>query len=245
MVARFGRFTSMLFKQKFPLTGVLFNSLLTFTLLLQIVTVSFSATEVLAETRYVKPSSEIAVRRGQGNKYKIISMVKDGTAVEFLEEGETHAKIRLANDKEGWVLKRFLSVEPPLEEVVTSLRTQNQTIRQKEIETSRELDAVNETLNQTGQTLNATLRERDQFKEDYRKLQEETEDVIQLKINLEKTLKDHELLSRQMAVLQQENDTIKNDYAFKWFLAGGGVLVFGMLIGSIFSRSHKRKPSLL
>ena len=228
----------MLFTQKQSPTKFLFNFLL-------VCTIFFSATAALAETRYIKPSSEIVVRRGQGNEFKIIAMIKDGTTVEFIEEGETHAKIRLANGKEGWVVKRFLSNEPPLGELVASLRTKNETLTQKEIDTSQKFDAVSATLSQTTQELDATLAERDQLKADYLKLQHDTEDVVLIKNNLQKTLKNNQVLSEKMAALQQENDTIKDDYAFKWFLAGGGVLVFGMLIGSILTKSRKRKPSLL
>ena len=229
----------MRFNQKQSPTRFLFNFLLVSTILF------FSAAVALAETRYIKPSSEIVVRRGQGTEFKIIAMVNDGIRVELLEEGETHAKIRLVNGKEGWVVKRFLSEEPPLGEIVTSLRTENETLAQKEIEASQKFDAVNATLSQTTQELDATLLERDQLKAAFLKLQHDTEDVVLIKQNLEKTLKDNQLLSEKMAVLQQENSTIKDDYAFKWFLAGGGVLLFGMLIGSIFTKSRKRKPSLL
>ncbi len=210
-----------------------------------ICTIVFSTTAAFAETRYIKPSTEAVVRRGQGNKYKIVAMVKAGLKVEFVEEGTTHTKIRLANGKEGWIVKRFLSKEPPLDKIVASLRTENETLKQKEIEASQKFDAVNETLAQTTQELDATIAERDQIQADFLKLQHDTEDVVLIKKNLEKTLKDYRQLSATMSVIQQENDTIKDDLAFKWFLAGGGVLVFGMIIGSIFTKSRKRKPSLL
>jgi SH3 domain protein len=186
------------------------------------------------------------VRRGAGNDYKIIAMVKDGTAVEFLEEGSTHAKIRLANGKEGWVVKRFLSVDAPLEEVVASLRIENETMAEKEIAAKLELEAVNATLSQTEQVLNATIAERDTLQSNYLTLQKDTADVIRTKKDLQQTLKNNKVLSLEMATLQQENDTLKNSLAMKWFLAGGGVLLLGIILGGIFCRSRKRrKPSLL
>lgn len=210
-----------------------------------ICTIVFSTTAAFAETRYIKPSTKAVVRRGQGNQYKIVAMVKAGLKVDFVEEGTTHTKIRLANGKEGWIVKRFLSKEPPLDKLVASLRTENETLKQKEIEASQKFDAVNKTLAQTTRELDATIAERDQIQADFLKLQHDTEDVVLIKKNLEKTLKDYRQLSATMSVIQQENDTIKDDLAFKWFLAGGGVLVFGMIIGSIFTKSRKRKPSLL
>ena len=108
--------------------------LLILTLFLPFSTILFSGTPVLAKTSYVKPSSEVVVRKGQGIKYKIVAVVKDGVSVKFLEEGDSYAKVRLANGKEGWMLKRFLSDEPPLEQVVASLRTEKEKMKRKEIE---------------------------------------------------------------------------------------------------------------
>jgi SH3 domain protein len=225
-------------KQKQNSTGVLFN-------ILMVVIILFLATTVLAQTRYIKPSSEIVVRRGQGTEFKIIAMVKDGVSVEFLEASKTHARIRLANGKEGWILKRFLSNEPPLDAIVASLRTENEIVVQKEIDTTLKFDAMSATLTQTEQELDATLRERDQLKADYLQLQEDTADTILMKTDLEKSIKNNEILSQKLAALQLENSSLEDDNSFKWFLAGGGVLVFGMLIGSISTKSSRRKPSLL
>jgi SH3 domain protein len=101
------------------------------------------------------------------------------------------------------------------------------------------------TLTQTEQELDATLRERDQLKADYLQLQEDTADTILMKTDLEKSIKNNEILSQKLAALQLENSSLEDDNSFKWFLAGGGVLVFGMLIGSISTKSSRRKPSLL
>jgi len=236
----------MFFKQKYTLTRFFYSPLATVILILQVTSILIPATSLFAQTRYVQPSSEIVVRRGAGNDYKIIAMVKDGTAVEFIEEGETHAKIRLANGKEGWIVKRFLSVDPPLAEVVAALRIENETIAKKELDAGLKFDAVNATLNQTEQVLNSTITERNQLKASYLKLQNDTADVLQIKKNMQLTLKNNQTLSREMAALQQENDTLKNSIAMKWFLAGGGVLLLGIILGGIFCRSRKaRRPSLL
>ena len=67
-----------------------------------------------AENLYVKPSSEITMRRGMGTDFKIIAVLKDGTPVELLAEADDWAQVRLESGKEGWVLRRFLSATPPL-----------------------------------------------------------------------------------------------------------------------------------
>ena len=214
-------------------------------LLIQFCVLFIASTSVSAKTSFVKPSSEVVVRRGQGTDYKVIAMVKDGVSVEFLEESGNYARVRLANGKEGWMLKRFLSDEPPLRELVVSLRTEREEMKQKELETNQKLEAITSTLSQTGKELDAIIEERDQLKTAYQTLQEDTADVVQIKTALDKTTRENKALAQKLAFVKQESDNLRNDNALKWFLAGGGVLLLGIIIGRMTSRSRRRKPSLL
>lgn len=235
----------MSISQIMPPSGPRAVFLLTCILFLQFNAVIFFKTPVLAKTNYVKPSAEVVVRRGQGTGFKIIAMIKDGTSVEFIEEDGDYAKVRLANGKEGWMLKRFLSDEPPLKDLVVALRTEKEEMKQRVIETGQKLEAISSTLTQTEKELDATLDERDQIRTDYQTLQQETADVVQIKERMQKTAGENRLLAQKIALVKKENDDLRNDYALKWFLAGGGVLVLGIIIGRMSSRSRRRKPSLL
>lgn len=235
----------MLLKEKQKSSYFLSHFLVAFPLLIQLSVVPFSTTAALAQTRYVKPSTEIVVRRGQGNEYKIIAMLTDGSPVELLEEGDTYTKIRLANGKEGWVMKRFLSEEPPLNEIVASLRIEKEARKQKEIEVTQELATITAILSQAEKDLASTRKDRDRLNAEYLKLQKNTANVVQIKKDFQKTAKENQLLSQKLAAIQTENKSIKNDFAFKWFLAGGGVLLVGIILGNISSRSRRRKSSFL
>jgi len=225
--------------------GVMPAALLVIFLSIQFCILFIFNTPAPARTNFVKPSSEVVVRRGQGTGYKIIAMVKDGVSVEFLEESGDYARVRLANGKEGWMLKRFLSDEPPLKEIVVSLRSEREAMKQKELETNQKLEAITSTLSQTGKELDAIIEERDQLKTSYQTLQKDTADVVQIKTALDKTTRENKALTQKLALVRQESDNLRNDNALKWFLAGGGVLLLGILIGRMTGRSRRRKPSLL
>ncbi len=200
---------------------------------------------VAAETHYVKPSAEVVVRRGQGNEYKIVAMVKDGTAVQLLEEGEVYAKVVLANGKEGWMLKRFLSKELPLEDVVASLRREKEALTARETAARHKLEEVSSLLSSTERELASVVTERDQIRSEYQTLLRDTADVVKIKQDLHNTVKENEMLVGKLTVVQEERNKLKQDAAIKWFFVGGGVLLAGMLMGMIFSGSRRKKPSLL
>lgn len=198
-----------------------------------------------SRTVYVKPSSEIAVRRGKGTDFKIIALIKDGSPVQLLEEDGAYSKVALDNEKEGWMLSRFLSDDPPLEQLVVSLQNENDKVRNREAELRQELENLSSALVESKSELSILRSERDSAVEDYTKLQQATADVVKIKTDLEETKISNEQLSEQLAVLQLENDNLSKDKKLYWFLAGGGVLLLGMLLGRMPGPSRKRKSSLM
>ena len=232
----------MIIRQTQKLSTSLFLVTLSFFSLCGVILLS--ATAVHAETRYIKPSSEIAVRRGQGVDFKIVAMVKDGTSVEFLEADDSYARVRLDNGKEGWMLKRFLSDVPPLVEVVASLRTEKIELEQKESELTQNIEELSSSLSETRTELDSTLSERNQIWADFQTLQRETADVVQINKELLETRKKNKHLLQELTSTKKDREQLKKSFAIKWFLAGAGVLLLGMLIGGALSGKSRRRGSL-
>ena len=208
-------------------------------------TLLLTATDGYAATRYVKPQGEAPVRRGQGNEYKILAMVKEGVSVELLEENEGYSRVRLANGIEGWILKRFLSVEPPPIELVAVLRKENEEMKRQEISSTQKIEELSTTLSGARTELDALIAERDEIRLDYETLQRDTADVIKIKNDLEQTAQENIQLVEKLAKLEEENSRLKKDKSINWFLAGGGILLAGILLGRMPSPTRKRRSSLL
>ena len=204
-----------------------------------------AASPVLADSRYVIPSAEVVLRSGAGREYKVTGVVNDGDSIEFIEENGYYALVRLANGKEGWMLKRYLSVDPPPASIVASLRAENEKLQQKEQELTEKLSAASVNLSKTETDFNSTLNEKNQIATDYQTLQQDTADVIKLKQGMEKATEQNTLLTEEITTLKEENARLNKDTSVHWFLAGGGVLLIGMLLGRLFSKSRKRKSSLI
>ena len=208
-------------------------------------TVMFSATEVLADSRYVIPSAEVVLRSGPGREYKVISVVKDGDSVEFLEENGSYAKVRLANGKEGWMLKRYLSTDPPLSTMVASLRAENEQLKQKEMELTQKFNEVSGNLSKSENDLHSTLNERNKISANFQTLQQDTANVIKIKEDKLKATRQNEVLTQEITALKVENDKLNKDKSIQWFVVGGSVLLVGMFLGRLSSKSRKRKSSLI
>lgn len=198
-----------------------------------------------AQILYVKPSSEITLRRGQGTDFKIIAVVRDGTAVEILSEENDWAQVRLPDGKEGWVLRRYLSETPPLgqqleqlEQEKAALTSTSEALQQRLDETTAEKDRID-------REYQLCLAEHSDISDKYLTLQSDTADVIQTKENLTQAEARLVDLQAQLTAVQQKNAGLAKSQTLKWFLAGGGVLFLGWIIGLFSGRSRKKRSSLL
>ncbi len=215
-----------------------------FHIVLSIFFVILFASNSLAQTWYIKPSAEIPLRRGQGTDYRILAIVADGTAVNISEEDESWANVTTAEGKEGWILKRYLTKDKPLQIVVESLQQENASLTAKHAL----LQAKNTELKEFNTALQNTLdnnnKELESTTGKYQKLMEDTADVIAIKKNLDQSKQTITKLQQDLGSIAAENKRLKASQNIRWFLAGGGTLIFGCIVGMILSKSKKRKSSL-
>lgn len=202
------------------------------------------AGSVLAETWYIKPSSEIPLRRGQGTDYRILAILPDGEAVTILEEGDSWAKVITQEKKEGWILKRYLTLDPPLQELVDKLQQENGALKEE----IADLLAKNEEYSTFNGALKNSLEknktELASLTDSYQRLKNDTADVQAIKTSLDQNRQTVTKLQQELGSVTAENKRLKASQNIKWFLAGGGTLIFGCIVGMISAKSRKRKPSL-
>ena len=74
-----------------------------------------SVAPVMAQRAYVSDSCEITFRRGAGNEFKVLRMLKSGDAMTIQENLDGGwAKVALEDGETGYVISRFLTTEEPL-----------------------------------------------------------------------------------------------------------------------------------
>ena len=87
--------------------------------------------------------------------------------VEIIEESDPWAKVRTPGGTEGWMLRRYLSSDPPPSEMVDILQTRNEELEKKEEETSRRYDELATAYSQMEQEYNACIADRENIKNKY------------------------------------------------------------------------------
>ncbi len=95
-------------------------------------------------TRFISASIDVPVRRGAGDNYKIVKMVRVNGKSELLAAKNGWAKVRFEDGDEGWLPEHLLTaVAPPVEDA-KMLRQQNEQLKKKNDDLSMELAALKE-----------------------------------------------------------------------------------------------------
>ena len=182
---------------------------------------------VVAETRFVEV--EVTLRRGPGTDFGISQMVRSGSPVEVLETNRAAGwtRVRLGTGTTGWMLTRYLIENPAsMQELVAA---------QRRIE---ELTALNR---EVGGERNRLMNESDKLAEELAKLRDLSSDTIALestKNRLEASVTRQE---QEVSLLKEENRLLGANVKRDWFLAGGGVLFIGLLLGLVLPRVRWRR----
>ncbi|WP_417909477.1 TIGR04211 family SH3 domain-containing protein [Candidatus Electronema sp. PJ] len=130
-----------------------------------------------AQTMFVSQNIDIPVRRGAGEQYKIIKMVRVNDKTELLEERNDWGKVRFQDGEEGWLPKSLLTPAIPVVEDTKNLRTENEQLRRKNNDLNMELSALKEHQNSEGDKLAACINEQNMIKAERRAV-EDTGKVI-------------------------------------------------------------------
>lgn len=192
-----------------------------------VVLLLFAAMTAAAETRFVEV--EVTLRRGQSTSHGIVRMIRSGTPVEVLEADAAsgYTKIRMPGGTEGWILTRYLMEAPATrEELVASQQRVDRLTRE-----NREL--VEERNRLSG--------EADALAEELARLKNLSSNAVAL-AEANQRFEANAARDRQtIEDLKIDNDRLSGRSNREWFLAGGGVLFFGLLLGLILPRIRWRK----
>lgn len=193
-----------------------------------------------AETVYVSENFEITMRTGPGTERKIISLVQSGKALEMIEKGEEWSLVRAPNDKEGWVLNRYLTTSQPSAMVLERVRQDYDVLSAKYDDLKEKYQALQAQKKVADADLSQNSQDLSELSKAYEDLKKESADFLKLKRQYEKTAADLESEKNRSAELDTENMQMKRNRIIQWVWTGGGIMLLGFFLG-LFS-SSRRKP---
>lgn len=205
-----------------------------------LLTAAFAA----AETNYVSDLNEITLRAGPGLDYRVNRMLKSGQQLEVIDTEERWNQVRLPDGTTGWVFSKFISEQKPDSLAVKDLREEIAPLRTKLKALQEENQRLIRRNQDLAENLEDTKNKLENARKEYSELKEDAKNFLELKERhkeLTKSLEEKE--QRTKSLEKQLNDEFLTS-GLKWFLAGVGVLLLGIILGRT-SGSRKKRSSLL
>lgn len=211
-------------------------------LALQLLTTSAA----LAATRYVSDELTVNLRRGKGNEFKILKMLKVGTPLEVVSEDGQWAEVRDPGGTVGFVPSQYLTADIPQELVAKRLEKENTRLTDelKQVKESyKDVDTLVTRFKaqiselETGRS--AAEKGLAEFQGKYETLRQEASNVVKLQEERDQLAVANQQLTTELTTLRDERDAVLRTGMIKWFLAGGGVLLCGWVIGRLSRKKTK------
>ena len=190
--------------------------------------------ELQAETRYVADQLIITIRTGAGSEHKIIKTITTGTKMTLLEEQPDtgYARVSLEDGTEGWVRTQYLTDKPVAKDKLEWLQARYKKLKEQFASTSEELKA-----------LKKVDKEYQALQERMKHLTEAASKPILLDKENRELKEQNVTLTNEMQLISQENQILKDRSDRDWFVAGGGVIVVGILLGLLLPKLRPSKKS--
>lgn len=205
-----------------------------------------AAPPALAETRYIVDQLVVNLRDSKTNQYNTIKPLRTGTAFEVLDEDSGFVRVRLKSGEEGFIPKQYVTTETPSPIVIARLEKEKDRL-QRELEQLKQSsqtqaalkNSAEDELDEMDKALAKSQQELEALTKKYEDLRFKSEHIVQLAEERDQLNAEHSKLSAEVQQLRKENESFQQSTMIRWFLAGGGVFLFGWLIGKI-SRKNRR-----
>lgn len=196
-----------------------------------------------AETRYITDQFEVTLRSGTSTSNNIISMLKSGQAVTVLEEdvATKYSLVETENGKKGYVLTRFLDIEPSGRERLATLQVSADKLRGTIEQLRTELNEYKNIKKDDTQKISTLQNNLTRTEQELEDLKEATRDTIRV-LEQNDTLKTRiNELEADKLTLSEENAGYKDTTARDWFVRGAAVTLIAFLLGILVTRIRWKK----
>jgi SH3 domain protein len=215
-------------------------------ILISFITLTCLSFTVNAKTVYVTDSMKYTLRSSESNRSKIIKMLPSGTVLTVISENiSTHySKVRTKSGVEGYILTRHTLNNPISRWYLKKANKKLETLQQESELIKQELSQLKGNNNDTLSSNQSLSKERDQLSKELNELRQTAANAVQLKHDRDQSRKKIISLSNELKEVSHENQMLKDSANQDWFLYGGILSLFGVILGFILPKlSWRRKTS--
>jgi len=199
----------------------------------------------LSETLYVSDQFEVPLRTGKTTEHAILRMVPSGTAVEMIEVDKEngYTRVRTQSGVEGYMQSRYLMPEAASRDQLAALRQRLANASDEQGGLSRQVDELGQQLASAQKTMDELTSQRDQMSAELERIKAISAKSLELDERNRQLAAQVAAGEQRIKELTVDNDTLRGHTTRDWFLAGGGLTLFSILLGIGLTRVRWRRRS--
>ncbi|MCZ6475726.1 MAG: TIGR04211 family SH3 domain-containing protein [Gammaproteobacteria bacterium] len=203
------------------------------------------AATAVGQTLYVSDQLVITVRTGPSTENSIITNLVTGDAVEVLQaNAETgYTRVRIQSGVEGWVLGRYLVATPVSQDRLIIAESDLAEAQATVATLEGSVAMLAAELEVTGRRLEETETENASLTKELADLRAASENVLSIRDQNESLRRRLNERNEEAELLAIDNDLLRSRATRDWFIAGGGVLLAGIIVGLIAPGLRRRRRS--
>ena len=230
-----------MFNEKYNAWKLLFVFCLTMTL--GQLTLTAAAAQAVAETMYISDNLTVPLRSGPSNSHRILHRgLSSGTTLEVVERDEDSgfAHIRTERGTDGWLPIQYLVAEP-----IARDRLKQANARLTQLDTTiknlrARLASLNNDQNQSQQDNTNLARQVANLEAELDEIKQISKGAIEEHANNLQLMDLNARVREEMDDLVAERNTLKDNLQQRWMLIGGGLILFGLLLGTVIKTRPRR-----
>ncbi len=213
-------------------------------LLFSIVLILISSFSQAEDIQYVSDQLVITLRTGQGSAFQIIRTLPSGTRLNVIEITDTgYAKVRTVDGTEGWIRSQYLSPEPIASLKLASTETKLEKLKTENISLREEVQNLRKHRRELGSEGKELQNKLNTAETELERLSKVAAKPILLDKENRKLQQQNISQEKELQMMAQENQVLKDRSQREWFIAGAGVLLGGMFLGLLIPKIRWRKKS--
>jgi len=200
-----------------------------------------------AKTVYVTDHLKFTLRSSESNRSKILKMVPSGTAMTQLAVNKEtgYSKVRLrSNGTEGYILTRHTLDKPIASWYLNKANEKLKVLQDNYDLIKQELNQLKGSHNEALSSNQNLSKERDSLSNELNELRQTAANAVQLKHQRDQLQERVISVERELQQVKRENQTLQDSTNQDWFLYGGILSLFGVILGFILPKlSWRRKTN--
>jgi SH3 domain protein len=196
-----------------------------------------------AATMYISDELTVPLRRGPSNGHKIVNAaLPSGLALEVLSEDKAagFTQVRTPNGTEGWVPTQYLINQPAAKDRLAAANKRIETLEAQLKSTRENYQDVRGARSEIESRASELAKENQRMQTELAEIRRVSATAI-TQFQENKQLKaDNASLQTQVTQLSDKVRSLERNAMLRWFLAGGGLVLLGLMLGAWIKSRPKR-----